>query len=137
MTTIPIPAPALPSPPLEQPTAVRTWRPKTAGILNIIAGVIIISMGAGISALLTEEASQFIDVFRFYFGIDVVPYILAAVAVLVAFGIVIIVGGIFSIKRRVYGMALAGSILAAITVFFLGIPALIFVAEARREFSRS
>jgi cbb3-type cytochrome oxidase subunit 3 len=34
-------------------------------------------------------------------------------------------------------MALAGSVLAAITIFFLGIPALIFVAEAKREFGRS
>ncbi len=137
MTTAPVPTPVPPAPQPEQPVVARTWRPKTAGILNIIAGVILVIGGAGVSALLTEEASMVIDVFRFYLGIDVVPYILAAIAVLVVFGIVVIIGGIFSIKRRVYGMALAGSIIAAITVFFLGIPALIFVAEARREFSRS
>ncbi|MBM4432526.1 MAG: hypothetical protein FJ025_00805 [Chloroflexi bacterium] len=135
MTTTPIPAPALPAPQPEQPAVVRTWRPKTAGILNIIAGVIVIIVGAGISTLLTEGA-RLIQTFAF-FGIDITPYIIAAVTVAVVFGIVTIIGGIFSIRRIAYGMALAGSILAILAgvTFFLGIPALIFVAEAKKEFA--
>jgi len=124
-----------PTPQPEQQAAARTWRPKTAGILNIIGGVIVVIMGLGVSVLVVEES--LIGIFLFYLGIDITPYIIAAVTILVVFGIAAIIGGIFSIRRRVYGMALAGSVLAAITIFFLGIPALIFVAEAKREFGRS
>ena len=54
-------------------------------------------------------------------------------------GIVAIVGGIYALKRRLWGLALAGAICALLfTIPFLGwilaILAIIFVSLARREF---
>jgi hypothetical protein len=53
----------------------------------------------------------------------------------IGFGIVAIVGGVFALKRRVWKLALAGAILAIVSMPFLGIPATIFVAKGKKEFS--
>ena len=47
-----------------------------------------------------------------------------------------IVGGIFALRRRVWGLALAGAICAFLVPagFILGILAIIFVAMGKREF---
>ena len=56
-------------------------------------------------------------------------------APLIIFGIIAIVGGIYALQRRVWGMALAGSIFALIGPWFiLGILAIIFVALGKGEF---
>jgi len=51
-------------------------------------------------------------------------------------GIVAIVGGIFAIRRRLWGLALAGAICALFPphIAVLGILAIIFVSLARGEF---
>jgi hypothetical protein len=48
-------------------------------------------------------------------------------------GIVAIVGGVSAIRRKRFGLSLAGAICALLSVF-LGIPAVIFVALGKREF---
>jgi hypothetical protein len=45
-----------------------------------------------------------------------------------------LLGGIYALKRRNWGIALAGSIIAALPFDVLGILALVFVAMGRREF---
>ncbi|MGA2670482.1 MAG: hypothetical protein ABSF21_03570 [Dehalococcoidia bacterium] len=67
----------------------RTWKPTTAGILCIIAGVI------GVIPGIVVVAST--DMFG---APSIVP------------GIIAIIGGIYSLKRRGWGLALAGSICA-------------------------
>lgn len=52
------------------------------------------------------------------------------------FGIVAVIGGVYSLRRRAWGLALTGSILYLFLVWFLGIPALIFLAMGRNEFER-
>jgi hypothetical protein len=44
------------------------------------------------------------------------------------------VGGIYALKRKVWGLALAGCICALIGPWILGIPAIIFVALGKNEF---
>ena len=126
MTTTPTPTPRP-----EQQVAVRTWRPKTAGILNIIAGVIGLIIGIVVAALggLIGALGA-----MFGFGILGAPPIAAGVIVVIL-GIIAIVGGIYSFRRKLWGLALAGSILALILVWFLGIPSIIFVAQAKKEFA--
>jgi len=51
----------------------------------------------------------------------------------VVLGIVAVVGGISAVRRRRFGLSLAGAICALLSVF-LGIPAVIFVALGKREF---
>ena len=101
----------------------RTWRPTTAGILNIVAGAI--GLISGIVVVVVGEALG-----------PLIGFGLGAIgAPLIVFGIIAIVGGVVALRRRLWGLALAGSILALFCVFILGIPAIIFVAQARREFA--
>ena len=52
-------------------------------------------------------------------------------------GALSIVGGVFALKKRHWGWALAGSIAGAYVFFATGIAAVIFTAMARNEFQRS
>ena len=57
--------------------------------------------------------------------------------VLLIIGTIGIVGGIYAIKKRLWGLALAGAICGIITFFPTGVIATIFVAQAQKEFSPS
>ena len=46
----------------------------------------------------------------------------------------LIAGGIAALQRRRFGLALAGGICAILSLLFLGIPALILIAQSRGEF---
>jgi hypothetical protein len=60
----------------------------------------------------------------------------AIFAPLIILGIVAIVGGIYALLRKIWGLALAGSICALIGPWFiLGILAIIFVSLGKREFN--
>ena len=60
-------------------------------------------------------------------------------AVLIVLGVVAIVGGVFALQRKIWGLALAGAICALIVPpgVILGILSIIFVAMGRREFVQS
>jgi uncharacterized membrane protein HdeD (DUF308 family) len=50
-------------------------------------------------------------------------------------GILGIVGGVFALRKKNWGVALAGAIAGCVTFFPCGIPAIIFVTLAKPEFS--
>jgi hypothetical protein len=55
--------------------------------------------------------------------------------VFLVFGVVALVGGIYALKRRRWGLALAGSILALFTGGVLGLLSIIFVTLGKKEFA--
>ncbi len=55
-------------------------------------------------------------------------------AVLLVLGIIAIVGGVSAVRRKSYGLSLAGAICALIPLNILGLLAVIFVALGKREF---
>jgi len=63
----------------------------------------------------------------------------ALAAIPLAFGIAAIIGGIYALKRRKWGLALAGAICALIASpgFVLGALAIIFVSMGKGEFEQS
>jgi len=104
----------------------RTWKPTTAGILSIIAGAVELFCGVGVGSLGGLISS-----------LTGIPGLGAVIGFpLIILGIVAIVGGVFSLRRRVWGLALAGAIcslfMSAVTI--LGILAIIFVAMSKKEF---
>lgn len=100
-----------------------TWKPTAAGILCIVAGA-----AATISGLWLTVLGGVIGVpFGVgWMGAFAVPWIV--------FGVIAIVGGVYSLKRRAWGLALAGSICALSGYFILGLLAIIFVAMGKNEF---
>ena len=106
----------------------QTWKPTTAGILNIISGAIGVVFGILVGVLGTSITM-----------IPGVPAevmgILAAIAIpLIILGIIAIVGGVYALKRSKWGLALAGSICSLFCVWILAVLAIIFVAMGRDEF---
>ena len=105
----------------------RTWKPTTVGILTISAGCYGIGVGAAL-AILGE----------LFGGLLGIEWLGAFGAVPIAFGIVAIIGGIFALRRRIWGLALAGTILALPLIIpgtVMGILSLIFLVRSRKEFS--
>jgi ABC-type xylose transport system permease subunit len=115
------------STPTGSPEVVKeTWMPTVAGILSIIAGVVELFFGAIIGAV-GAVLTTFIKM----------PGLGAIIGFpLIVLGIAAVVGGVFSIKRRVWGLALAGAICSVFLphVTVLGILAIIFIAISKREF---
>ncbi len=110
----------------------RTWRGTWAGILTIIAGCIGIGAGAaaaGYGELIGELAGM--------------PGLGALIgAPLIVMGIIALIAGIYALRRRAWGFALTGAILAipcSLCLFgggvVIGILAVIFVVMGRREFA--
>ena len=120
----------------------KTWKPMVAGILDIVGGVLTI-LG---SIALIIGIMFFIPVLRSV-GPGPVPdmdswmipgiletiLIIAAVYLLVV-GILPIIGGLFALKRKKWGLALVGSIAAIFGSTLFGILATIFTAISKDEF---
>jgi len=107
----------------------KTWKPTTAGILSIICGTWGVSSGAVI-VVLGGSITWMVDV-------PFAAKILGLVGIpMIVLGTVAIVGGVYALKRRVWGLALAGAICAFIVppAFVLGILAIIFVVMGKGEF---
>ena len=106
----------------------KTWLPTVAGILDIVAG------GLSLSVLLLFVIGPMIFM---PLKAGVFPFNLCLLLMVIP-GIAIealaIVGGVFAIQRRKWGWALAGSIAAAIIPAPLGITAIVFIVLSKNEF---
>ena len=110
-----------------------------AGALEVIGGVIIALLTMGIRIVLRlvpvpfHPGDWFEHVIPF---LPVVPMWLIIVGVLLfALGVVAIVGGVSALRRRNFGLSLAGAICTLPSPSIpLGILAVIFVSVSRKEF---
>ena len=115
----------------------KTWKPTIAGILAIVAGALsfigIIFAGAGVGILMLaamEEAQVAMGI-----PADLILGIIVMVAILaVIVDILAIVGGIYALRRKIWGLALAGSIAAFFASWPLGIAAIVFTVLSKNEF---
>ena len=120
-------------------TAPKTWKPVTAGILNIVAGVLSLLGFLGvIIAIIAVGAGPFMwDYFPGLGPLTVgfIQSILVIVAIFSAIvGILPLLGGIYGVQRKKWGLALAGSIAAIFGSTPLGIASTIFTAISKDEF---
>jgi hypothetical protein len=113
---------------------------KVGGILSIVAGafgvlgllvfvLIIIVMAFAIGESYHYDYSTQDEVYIFVFVFYGVLGLLSALV-----GVLAIVGGVFALRRKHWGWALAGSIAATLVFFPCGIPAIIFVSLGKPEF---
>jgi len=92
--------------------AAQTWKPTAAGSLTISAGVFGLIVGIVFVAISPL-------------------FMVGLVAIMIS--IVAMAGGLCALKRRAWGLALAGSICSV--PCWLGIPAIILIALSKQEFS--
>jgi hypothetical protein len=120
------------------------------GILSIVAGISEIISGVIIAVFLTDLAWFFwfwlplqshLEVRNGYIRdftwvsfptVPIWPKIIIGILI-VAAGIVAVVGGISAIRRYRFGLSLAGAI-CALPLGLFGIPAVIFISLSKREF---
>ncbi len=121
------------------PPVPKTGTPVAGGILVLIAGLLALANGilylasnvadlTGISLPPEVTLQQFESVVRVCGVVELI------------FGIVAVMGGVFAIQRKHFGLAIAGSVLGMIGFGFtfgaiLGLIGLILVAISRKEFS--
>jgi len=111
--------------------------PLVAGVLNIVTGAlsllgsIIVSLGLGVFFTSTYWTGPG--------GIDASTVAIWTVFFLPYFivGAVAIAGGIYAIRRRLWGLALAGAICSLMTIWAwpLGVASIIFIALSKNEFN--
>ncbi len=124
---------------IEKP-AMKTWKPMVAGILNIVDGAISVLVAVGlliVSIVFSLNANRpgFTDYDLDPFTASSAAAFFLVIAIVVAILAVLeIIGGMFALRRKKWGLALAGSIAAAIPGSVLGILAIIFVALSKHEF---
>jgi len=108
------------------------WMPLTAGILDLVAGVPALLIGIALAVGLGMLGA----IIGGLGGVPGVGAITGAIPVpLIIFAIIAIVGGVFAIKRRIWGLALAGSICALFSpAWILGIVAIVFTVMGKRHF---
>ena len=103
----------------------RTWKGTTAGILTIVGGV----CGIAIGGVLTTVGGAFLS------GIPGMEIMAGIGGGIIAIGVIALISGIFTLRRKSWGFALAGAILALFPIIPLGVLAIIFVALGKKEFS--
>ena len=131
MTNTSTPAPASPS---QETNKVihNTWKPTTAGILIMLAGI------TAIVAQIIYYTTGDLGIFA---GIPWVESSASLKGALFATGIIAIVGGIFTLLRKVLWIAIVGVISSMFftiwPVIFAGIISILLIATSRREFGRT
>lgn len=110
------------------PIVPKTWKATTAGILTIIAGSINILLGIAAAVAGALFLGTIPGIPTGVGGLIGIPFL--------ALGAVSVIGGIFALQRRMWGVALAGAICAMFPpqVFVLGLLSIVFVSLAKPEF---
>ncbi len=107
----------------------KTWKPKVAGILCIIAGSLILVIPIAVignSGVHTPTPPDDVGAALFMVIFVCIP--------LMMLGTVAVVGGIYASRRQIWALALAGSICALPAGLILGILAIVFIVRGKGEF---
>jgi hypothetical protein len=107
----------------------KTAMPVVAGILSLVSGSLRLLgvLGIIIASFFMVDGGRFARVNPIV--------ILSIVAVfLVITGVLAIVGGVYTLKRKNYGLSLAGAIAALLPFNLLGLASVVLLALSRKEF---
>lgn len=105
-----------------------------SGVLGIIGALIFICMIVFFRYFMTSQSGIYDTESREVFGVMALVYGISGFFMLIC-SVVSIIGGIYALKRRLWGLALAGAICGIIIFMPLGIVATVFVSQGQNEFS--
>lgn len=112
----------------------KDWMPVVAGVLEIVAGVCAF-IGTAAVIFAVALINYLPEVQEEDVPVELLTGFLVCIGIgLAILGLVGVIGGIFAVRRRGFGWAMAGSIAALFTATPLGVIALILVLVAEREF---
>ncbi len=118
---------------VEAPRVRKTRLSMVAGILEIIDGGLKLLGVFGLTIAMIAVAT---DPYRGYDEVDPLYILLAVTIPLAAAAVLAIIGGMYALRGRSWGMALVGAIAASLPFSLLGIAALVLTALSREEFSQ-
>ncbi len=129
---------------MEQPSdgnpeaASRNWMPTAAGALSVVSGafgIIGIAFLITFSATFGEEAARdaltSIGFLQTVIPVRIIGFLSIPLFIT---SIIAIIGGIYAIYRKSWGLALAGAICAIVATQILGIISVVFIALSKKEF---
>ena len=112
-----------------------TWMPKVAGIFSILAGVInlLTTFLLLISAFAVQGMAAFLAIPLW------LPINASAVLLFVGFpflvcGVLSLIGGVYALQRKNWGLALTGAITSFFPYCILGLVAVVLIAISKDEF---
>lgn len=111
----------------------KTLKPAIAGYLLVVTGIITI-LGIVIMTIILWAMSQgmaagFVEPANIPAGLILVMGLMLSLPAIVS-----VIGGIYAVRRRLWGMALAGAICSCFYFNVLGIPALVLIILSKNEF---
>lgn len=107
---------------------------RVAGILNIVSGALaLLWFIMLLGGIVVTSGALGIP------GTEAIPGFVSTILTIIAIptlgiGILALVGGIFALQKKSWGLALAGAIASILIFFVLGILAIIFMVQAKDEF---
>ena len=112
--------------------------PVAAGILSIVSGVFgiigiafLIAFGATFGKEIAREALTSIGFMQTVMPLRIIGFISVPMFLI---NTVSIIGGIYAVQRKAWGLALAGAVCAIIPMQILGILSVVFIALSKKEF---
>jgi hypothetical protein len=115
---------------------------KIGGILSIVAGAMgcVSALGSIIFAVFMVLVNNGQFIYDGYYSPDNVFNIIMLICIIcsvigILFSVLAIVGGIFALRKKNWGLALAGAIAGVLAFFPCGVVALVFTTMSKPEFS--
>jgi hypothetical protein len=116
----------------------KTWMPVAAGVLSIVAGAMgliavafLITFGATFGAEIAREVLKSVGFWQSGMPLTIIGLISIPLIIINA---VAIIGGIYALQRKIWGLALTGAICAILPAQVFGIIAVVFIAVSKKEF---
>ncbi|MDD4874141.1 MAG: hypothetical protein PHE15_04120 [Dehalococcoidales bacterium] len=121
---------------IEQPSY--DWMPVAGGILNIASGLIgliatafLVAFSVTLGASIAREVLSSLGFLQI--GIPITIIWLFAIPMLII-SVVSIIGGVYAVNKRNWGLALAGAMCSIVPSQVIGVIAVIFIVISKKEF---
>jgi hypothetical protein len=112
----------------------KTWMPTAVGIMNLICGGFAI-LASSILAVIGTISGIILNYVKLDFPPAIVAGLFSILAIALAIvGILAIIGGIYALKRKNWGMVLTGSIAMILPCRLFSIAAIVLAVLAKGEF---